>query len=120
MLLHVDGLAALITRVLDERGWSLSTLARRTGISVSTLSSWRTQVRAAGSRGPSPTLLRKLAEGIGLPVAEVFEAAGRYVPEALAPDEEREFLHILRALPADDRQVLRATGQAMLDRSRVK
>lgn len=115
-LLHVDTLSALIARVMDERDWTLSTLARRTGIPTSTLHSWKAGVRATGSRGPSPDRLREFAKGTGLTVAEVFEAAGRHVPGALDPDEERQFLHMLRALPEADRKILKATGQAMLDR----
>ncbi|MGW2010963.1 helix-turn-helix domain-containing protein [Streptomyces nigrescens] len=117
MLLHVDALAKLIERVMDERDWSLSTLARRAGISTSTLHSWKSGDRGTGSRGPSPKLLRKFAEGAGLTVAEVFEAAGRYVPAELAPDEERRFLHLLRTLSAEDRRVLEATMTAMQERN---
>lgn len=119
MLLHVDRLSALIERVLAEKGWTLSTLARRSDIPISTLHSWKSGDRATGNRGPSPDRLRQLARASGLPVADVFEAAGRYVPAALDPGEEREFLNLLRALAPADRQILRATGQAMLDRDRA-
>src|SRR3954467_5310845 len=83
MLLHVDGLAALIDRVLREKDWTLSTLARRSELSVSTLHSWKSGDRATGNRGPNPEKLRQLASGAGLTVAEVFEAAGRHVPAAI-------------------------------------
>lgn len=118
MLLHVDDLAALIERVMDEKDWTLSTLARRSGISTSTLHSWKSGDRATGSRGPTPTLLRKFAEGAGLTVAEVFEAAGRHVPAPMDDESERRFLHMWRSLDGADRKVIEATMQAMTERQR--
>ncbi|MFI6103223.1 helix-turn-helix domain-containing protein [Streptomyces sp. NPDC051310] len=114
----MDDLAALIERVMDEKDWTLSTLARRSGISTSTLHSWKSGERGTGSRGPSPALLRKFADGAGLPVATVFEAAGRHVPAAMDDESERRFLHMLRALDESDRSVLEATMQAMIERQR--
>lgn len=118
MLLHVDDLGALIERVMRERDWTLTTLARRAGISVSTLHSWKSGDRATGSRGPTPTLLRKFAEGAGLTVAEVFEAAGRHVPAPMDEESERRFLHMWRSLDGADRKVIEATMQAMSERQR--
>lgn len=118
MLLHVDDLAALIERVMDEKDWTLSTLARRSGISTSTLHSWKSGDRATGSRGPSPALLRKFAEGAGLTVAEVFEAAGRTIPAPMDDESERRFLHLFRSLDAEDRRILESTMQAMSERKK--
>jgi len=118
MLLHVDDLAALIDRVMREKDWTLSTLARRSGLSVSTLHSWKSGDRATGTRGPSPDKLRQLADGAGLTVAEVFEAVGRHVPTAIDDEEERRFLHLFRALDNEDRRVVEATMQAMRDRQK--
>ncbi|MEU4133594.1 helix-turn-helix domain-containing protein [Streptomyces wuyuanensis] len=114
----MDDLGALIERVLSEKDWTLSTLARRSGLKTSTLHSWKSGDRATGSRGPSPELLRKLAEGAGVPVAEVFEAAGRRVPAAMNDEDERRFLHLLRSLDEADRRVIEATMQAMSERQR--
>jgi transcriptional regulator with XRE-family HTH domain len=118
MLLHVDDLGALIERVMREKDWTMSTLARRSGLSTSTLHSWKSGDRATGNRGPSPEKLRQLADGAGLTVAEVFEAAGRHVPVAIDDDEERRFLHLFRALDGEDRRVIEATMQAMRERQR--
>lgn len=120
MLLHVDDLKHLIERVMAERDWTLSTLARRSGLSTSTLHSWKSGDRATGTRGPSPDKLRQLADGAGLPVAEVFEAAGRHVPAPMDDEDERQFLHLLRSLDATDRSVVRATMQAMAERRTAK
>ena len=118
MLLHVDDLASLIDRVMRERDWTLTTLARRSGLSTSTLHSWKSGDRATGSRGPSPDKLRQLAGGAGLTVAEVFEAAGRHVPAVVDDDEERRFLHMFRALETGDRKIIEATMQAMSGRQK--
>jgi transcriptional regulator with XRE-family HTH domain len=112
MLLHVDDLAALIERVMREKDWTLSTLARRSGLS------WKAGDRATGSRGPSPALLRKFAEGSGLTVAEVFEAAGRALPAPMDDESERRFLHLFRTLSTTDRKVIEATMQAMSERQK--
>jgi len=118
MLLHVDDLASLIDRVMRDRDWTLSTLARRSGLSVSTLHSWKSGDRATGNRGPNPDKLRQLADGAGLTVAEVFEAAGRHVPAAVEDEEERRFLHLFRTLDGEDRRVIEATMAAMSGRQK--
>lgn len=109
-------LAALIERVLNERQWSLTTLAKRSGLPLSTIHAWKSGDRATGSRGPSPDKLRKLAQGAGLTIAEVFEAAGRVVPAPMVTEEESRFVHLFRALGEQDRRVLEATMRAMTDR----
>ncbi|WP_328903203.1 helix-turn-helix domain-containing protein [Streptomyces sp. NBC_00441] len=116
----MDDLKNLIERVMAEKDWTLSTLARRSGLSPSTLHSWKSGDRATGTRGPSPDKLRQLAEGAGLPVAEVFEAAGRHVPAPMDDEDERQFLHLLRSLDSTDRSVVRATMQAMAERRTAK
>jgi transcriptional regulator with XRE-family HTH domain len=113
----VDDLGALIQRVMDENDWTISTIARRSGLAVSTVHAWKQGDRARGNRGPTPDKLRQLAEGMGRPVAEVFEAAGRRVPEAMSPDDRSRFMHLLEVLTEDDRRVIEKTMQAMSERS---
>lgn len=115
---HVDNLGALIQRRMDERDWNITTVARRSGLPLSTVSAWKQGVRAKGSRGPNPDKLRQLAKGLDLPAAEVFEAAGRRVPDVLGPDEERRFMHLLGELSEADRKVVIATMEAMAARDR--
>jgi transcriptional regulator with XRE-family HTH domain len=115
---HVDELGALIQRRMDEKGWTISRIARRSGLAVSTVHAWKVGDRARGSRGPSPDKLRQLAEGLELPVAVVFEAAGRRVPDELTPEDQRRFLHVLAELSEEDRKVLLATAEAMRTRTR--
>lgn len=114
----MDNLGVLIQRRMDERGWTISTVARRSGLPLSTVSAWKNGDRARGNRGPHPDKLRLLAKGLELSAAEVFEAAGRRVPAALGPDEERRFLHLLGEVSEADRKVVIATLEAMAQRDR--
>ena len=82
-----DGLAGLIQGVMAERDWTFDTVARRSGLSLSTVHAWATGARATGTRGPDPEKLRQLARGLGGPVGDVFVAAGRRASEAMDPGE---------------------------------
>ncbi|MEU0831235.1 helix-turn-helix transcriptional regulator [Streptomyces sp. NPDC005969] len=115
----MDDLARLIEHVMAEKDWTLSTLARRSGLSTSTLHSWKSGDRATGNRGPSPDKLRQLADGAGIPVATVFEAAGRHVPAPMDDEDERRFVQLFRSLDSADRRVIEATMQAMGERRRA-
>lgn len=110
----VDNLGALIQRRMIEKNWTVTTIARRSGLAISTVSAWKNGDRATGNRGPTPDKLRQLALGLNLSVAEVFEAAGRYVPGELDDDEQRRFLQRLGALSVSDRKVIDATIDALL------
>ena len=118
MLSHVDDLGALIQRVMDENDWTISTIARRSNLPTSTVHAWKTGVRATGSRGPAPKNLRKLAKGMNVTVAEVFEAVGRRVPGEMSPDDKDRFMHVIEALSEGDRQVVLSTAEALLQRDR--
>lgn len=112
----VDKLGALIQRRMDEKGWTITEIARRSNLSVSTVHAWARGIRASGSRGPNPDKLRQLAKGMQLTVAEVFEAAGRHVPEAMTEGDQRRFMHLYAALSEADQKVIEATMEAMIAR----
>jgi transcriptional regulator with XRE-family HTH domain len=112
----VNRLPELIQRVLDERGWNPSTLARRCGIANSTLHSWISGDRATGSRGPSDEKLRLLAEGAGLTLSEVYEAAGRRTPAPQLTEEEAAAINVFRALDDHGRHVAMVTMRALANR----
>jgi transcriptional regulator with XRE-family HTH domain len=117
MLPVVDALARLIKTRLDELGWKQAELARRSGVHPATLSAWLREDRAKGTRGPDPKKLRAVALTLGIPVADVFEAAGRIVDQGLEPDEEERFLRMLRSLTKDGREMTFAAMQALMGHS---
>ncbi|MGW1997203.1 helix-turn-helix domain-containing protein [Embleya sp. NPDC001921] len=110
----MEELTRVIQARLDELGWTWAELSRRSGVSETTLSSWRRKARGTGSRGPSPDLLRAVANALGIAVATIFEAAGRMVPREMTPEEEQEFLEIYRSLNADGRAMTLASMRALI------
>ncbi|MBM3131583.1 MAG: helix-turn-helix transcriptional regulator [Chloroflexi bacterium] len=62
--------------LLQRQDTSLRRLARRTGISPSTLSRW-----ASGKQTPSPESCRRFADALSLPAEEVLALAGHLPPE---------------------------------------
>ena len=87
-------LVSWLIRELDERAWSHRELARRAGISQTTVS----QV-IAGQRQPTWDFCAVIADPLGVPVDEVFVRAGLKPSLPPAVEEERDAVAILRALP---------------------
>ena len=73
-----DRIAARVKELRKERGYSLDVLAARSGVSRSAIS---TIERAETS--PTAVVLEKLATGLAVPLAALFETAG--APEAPSP-----------------------------------
>lgn len=108
-------LADLIQQVRREDDVTLETIARRSGIALSTIGAW-----ALGTRGtrrpPSPEMLVKLAKGLQRPEVVVFEAAGVVHPSRLAPEGEADGVYIARLygdLSDEDKALAREMLQAM-------
>lgn len=66
-----EGFPKWLRERLEERGWTQSDLARRTGVSHSIISRWGTENQDPGARS-----LVRLAEALDLPVTEVLIGAG--------------------------------------------
>lgn len=65
------GLAALLRREIESRGWSYRQAAERIGIPVTTLNNL-----VHGRNEPTRPTLRKLAKGLGLSVERLTQAMG--------------------------------------------
>jgi len=91
----VEPLVSWLIRELEDRAWSHRELARRAGLSQTTVS----QV-IAGQRSPTWDFCAVIAGPLGVPVDEVFVRAGLKPPLPPAVEEEREAVAILRAVPA--------------------
>lgn len=85
-----SGLLTWLEDALAERQWSISELARRSGVSQSHLSNV-----ISGNRKASAATLTALARAFNLPAELVFAKAGLLPPAKQSLDElEQEWLHI--------------------------
>lgn len=105
-------LQEMIKNKLDEKGWSYSDVARRGGISRSTVHHLATSARLA--QMPQQTTLEGLARGLGIPVGPVqraaAEAAGvnlyfENAPEITDPEVEILIASVHKLSPTDRRHV---------------
>ena len=94
---------------LEERGWSSSELARRAGISQSSVSNVLT-----GKQIPGLEFCKGVAKALDVRTEELLEQAGHLPPMPAPVVEEREALRLLRGLSGPMRGValslLRALG----------
>ncbi|PZG97495.1 transcriptional regulator [Streptomyces sp. NTH33] len=105
-------LQEMIRHKLDQNGWSYSDVARRGGISRSTVHHLATSARLA--RMPQQTTLEGLARGLGIPVAPVQRAAAEAAgvnlyfedaPEIADPEVEILIASVHKLSPTDRRHV---------------
>lgn len=97
-----DTLAAVLAAARKNRGWSLRDAERKTGVPNAHIS----RIETGKIRQPEITTLMALAEGYGLPLGELAEAAGHgdgwrlaVVPgaeeERIRADERRKYEDLL-------------------------
>ncbi|MFI9602835.1 helix-turn-helix domain-containing protein [Streptomyces sp. NPDC004069] len=105
-------LQEMIKKKLDQKGWSYSDVARRGGISRSTVHHLATSAQLA--QMPQQTTLEGLARGLGVPVAPVLraaaEAAGIQVyfenaPKNTDPEVDILIASVQKLSPTDRRHV---------------
>jgi transcriptional regulator with XRE-family HTH domain len=75
----VDNIGRRLREERQFRGWSQRDLARETGVNTDTISGIET-----GQHEPRPSTLRKLAEGLGIEVRDLFMEPA--LPKAEAPE----------------------------------
>jgi transcriptional regulator with XRE-family HTH domain len=103
----VDNIGQRLKEERQLRGWSQRDLARETRVNTDTISGIET-----GQHEPRPSTLRKLAEGLGIQVRDLF--AEPALPKAEAPETGPSLLE--RALDAarqDERKNTRAARRAI-------
>lgn len=101
----VDDIGPRIVRVREAVGLTQAELARRTGLSQSTLST-----AEGGASNPRADTLRLVAHALGVPVGAFFGEPSVGDPAGLGP-EDAAFVEAFRGAPAD----LRADVRAYLD-----
>jgi transcriptional regulator with XRE-family HTH domain len=97
----MDDLGQRLRRFRDERGWTQAALAEHAGVSKPYLS----ELESGAGRRPSGQILLKLADALGVTVADLL---GRQVLPTQDPDippSLREFAK-LRGLPESDVRML--------------
>ncbi|MEU1181372.1 helix-turn-helix transcriptional regulator [Streptomyces sp. NPDC005820] len=107
-----NALQEMIRHKLDQNGWSYNDVARRGGISRSTVHHLATSERLA--QMPQRTTLEGLAKGLGIPVVAVkraaADAAGVHLyfedaPEITDPEVEILIASVQKLNPKDRRHV---------------
>ena len=96
-----NDLASWLNIQLNETGWSQRELARRAGVSHSTVS----QVLSLQQR-PTWDFCAGIAQALRVPVDEVFVLAGLKPPPPASVEDEAEALALLRRLPSQTRRVV--------------
>ncbi len=101
-----------VTKLREERNWSLYRLAKEAGISYSTLSNTfhRNNV-------PSVSTLMRICEGFGITLAEFFDEEGT-MPKQLTVSDQKLLLDWHR-LPRNDKNLVTAYMQGLLKISSV-
>ena len=105
-------LATWLNMKLQSRGWSQRELARRAGVSHTTVSQVISKVRQ-----PTWDFCASVAVALGEPIDEVFILAGLKNPLPPAVEEEREAIRILRSLSTTVRNVAMTVLRAIAGES---
>jgi transcriptional regulator with XRE-family HTH domain len=112
----VDNIGQRVKEERQLRGWSQRDLARETGVNTDTISGIET-----GQHEPRPSTMRKLAEGLGIEVRDLFmEPALPKAParEAGQPERKRPIFDVVRDAVLrqgdEDRQAIARAGESEL------
>jgi transcriptional regulator with XRE-family HTH domain len=97
----MDELVTLINTELDRRGWTLSELARRAGLSRSTFHATLT-----GKNAVTFEFCAAVAEAINVPPEQVFRLAG-LLPPVADGETVSQITYLARQLDQDKLMVLR-------------
>ena len=95
---------------MDRRDWSLSHLARVSGLSHGTISAVLNHVRA-----PTLNFFEKIARGLGVPILDLLALAGYIPPEPPQVKEERRLLRAFRNTSARERRAIILMAEALAE-----
>lgn len=91
-------LGGYLARILGEKNMTPRQLAETADIPAAELSDWLTR------RAIDPALLRRAADTLSVPTADLFEAAGRHVPGPLSRGQEQRILDLFRELEEEQKR----------------
>lgn len=72
-----------ITRLIEKRNWSVYQLAKRSGISQSTITNMERR-----KSGPSVSTLAKICDALGISLSQFFDYDNQHVQEMLTPEQK--------------------------------
>lgn len=111
----VTTLSDWLTTQLQQRGWSMRELGRRSNISHAQISDVINGKSRAGA-----DFCVAIAQGLGEPVDAVLRRAGLLPPLPPAVEEERELLFLLRRLPGSAREMIVMQIRALAEHEGVE
>ena len=85
---------------MKQRSWSQAQLARESGVSRQTISYWF----SGKSKKPDQESLQKIADALGLPVEEVYRAAGILPGVSNKEKLAQQILKELEDLPEEEQE----------------
>ena len=84
---------------LEQRGWTQADLARRAGISKTSISDL-----ISGRRNIGTDLATNIAKGLHVPVGEVYRAAGLLPQEKKIDEDIEQIVHELQDLTREEKR----------------
>jgi transcriptional regulator with XRE-family HTH domain len=110
-----EDFAQILKRLKSEYDVTDSEVARRIGVSVSTVNTW-----VHRKRTPRDDAIKALAEAFpSFSERDLFLAAGRKAPGRLAPDAEQRILDLIRGLTAEQQEMTEAQLRAWTELNRA-
>lgn len=103
-----NGFGDWLRKILEEKGWSQSDLARAARRSRAAISS-----AMSGTRGIGPSLATSIAQALKLPREEVYRAAGLLPPMMTKSELIDRIIHEMDDLPPEDKEQVLAYIEMM-------
>ena len=103
-----NNLSTFMNEELNKRGWSQRELARRSGLSPTSISEVM-----SGKRGPGKRFCRAIANALQVPTERIFQEAGIITPP---PDTSlfNELINVAKNLSEENQQKLVEYAQFLL------
>ncbi|MHC5259861.1 helix-turn-helix domain-containing protein [Streptomyces sp. UC4497] len=107
---HED-FAQVLAELMDQNNLDGSKLARRIGVSTSTVNTWIHRKRT-----PRDDAIRKLADAFpSFSVKRLSDAAGRKAPGPLSPDRVERLMELFAGLTEDQQEMMEIQAKALRD-----
>lgn len=112
---RIEDFAQLIMRLKDTYGVSESEIARRLGVSNSTVNHWVRRQRQAPRRETLEKIVKVFPR---FTREEIFAAARRKTPGPLSPESEEQILELYRGLTKEQQEIAKLQLRALNEYNR--